>query len=74
MTPANDEEAVKVLLGLAGLPAGNDDLAYLVAAYKSHRRAIERLWSVPGARYEVPALHFDASPPLVEWGVIDEGG
>jgi len=74
VTPTNDAEDVAVLLGLAGLSVGDDDLAYLVVALESHRRAVERLWSIPDARYEVPALHFDASPPLVEWGVIDEGG
>ncbi|WP_107656822.1 hypothetical protein [Nocardia suismassiliense] len=58
---------VRVLLGAAGLPANEAEMAGLAATYPEYRAAIDALYAVPAARYVDPALRFHAQARIAEW-------
>ena len=62
------ETVVRMLLGEAGLPASEAEIATLAAAYPAFKAGIESLYAVAEARYESPALHFEVSPVFSDWG------
>jgi hypothetical protein len=62
------ETVVRTLLGEARLPASEEEIATLAAAYPAFKQGIESLYAVADARYESPALHFEVSPVFGDWG------
>jgi hypothetical protein len=62
------ETVVRTLLGEAGLPASESEIATLAAAYPALKAGVETLYAVAEARYESPALHFEVSPVFSDWG------
>jgi len=61
-------EELARLLQAAGLPAGDDDVeTQLQTTFPVMRRAVQLLHAMPEARREVPAVAFDADPPLDGW-------
>lgn len=65
----NDAETVvRTMLGEAGLPASEEEIATLVKAYPRFKAGIEALYAVADARYEAPALTFKANPTFADWG------
>ena len=62
------ETVVRTLLGEAGLPASDEEIDTLAAAYPAFKRGSESLYAGAEARYESPALHFEVSPVFGDWG------
>ncbi|KQX19632.1 hypothetical protein [Sphingomonas sp. Root1294] len=58
---------VDAMLAAAGLHPEPADRDELIVTYAMFRPAIEALYTVPQARYEVPALAFQAAPKLKKW-------
>lgn len=52
-------EIVLSLLAQAGISPTPDEIDRLVDAYAETRAGAERLYTVPGVRYEEPAVMFD---------------
>jgi hypothetical protein len=69
VTPSNaDAEATVIaLLGRLGLTPSPDELPGLVEAFQLQELARQSLWAVKEARYESPALGFNAAPVFVDW-------
>jgi hypothetical protein len=66
--PNPDAEATVIsLLGRLGLTPSPDELPGLVAAFELQELARQSLWAVKDARYESPALGFNAAPIFVDW-------
>jgi hypothetical protein len=57
-----------VLLALAGLDPDDDEREQLAATYATMRPGVEALYAMPEARYEAPALVFQAAPKPERWG------
>lgn len=51
--------------GVIAAPAEREELMRLYALFKP---GVDALYAVPEARYEAPALVFQADPPLETWG------
>lgn len=69
MSTETDTGALDAMLAAAGLspsPAERTALGEMYAMFKS---GVDALYAVPEARYEAPALVFQAAPKLAEWGV-----
>ncbi|WP_069166379.1 hypothetical protein [Nocardia altamirensis] len=62
------EDAVRIMLGAAGLPADAAEICGQAAKYRDFRAAIDALYAVPAVRYADPALRFDAHPGREQWG------
>jgi len=55
---------VPQLLLAAGIsPAEEEEVAAMVAAFPGRQEMLDRLYSIPEARYEEPCLVFDAAFP-----------
>ena len=52
-------ETVMTLLAQAKISPTADEIDRLVDAYDEARAGVEKLYSVPGVRYEEPAVTFD---------------
>jgi len=52
-------ETVVSLLAQAGIKPTADEIDRLVDAYPETRAGVESLYTVPGVRYEEPAVTFD---------------
>jgi hypothetical protein len=61
------ETIIRLRLAETKLPARDDEIADLVAAYPQHRAMIDLLYSVPEAKYEAPALLFNPLPVFADW-------
>jgi hypothetical protein len=61
------EATVITLLGRLGLTPSPDELPGLVTAFELQELARQSLWAVKEARYESPALGFNAAPVFVDW-------
>lgn len=62
------ERQVAVMLALAGVPAGPDEVAALARHVASTRAAVAAMHDVSECRYGRPALLFSAQPSLSDWG------
>ncbi|HEY6760393.1 MAG TPA: hypothetical protein VI318_12920 [Baekduia sp.] len=59
--------AVDVLLAAAGLEPDAGERAALHAMHAAFAPGLDALYALPEARYEVPALVFDARTPEPGW-------
>lgn len=66
-TEPDHAAVVDAMLAAAGLRPGATEREVLIANYAMFRPAIDALYAVPEARYEVPALVFLAAPKLAQW-------
>lgn len=58
---------VDAMLVAAGLDPSASERENLIATYAMFKPAIEALYAVAEARYESPALVFQAAPKLTPW-------
>ena len=74
VTPPSPEEIaarapiVEAMLNAAGITLADDERRRLTEMYAMYRPGIAAMYAVPEARYEVPALLFQAAPRLQAWG------
>lgn len=54
-----DRTAVAALIKMAGLSPTPVEIDAMVASYPSTRQVVALLYSIPGVRYEEPAVTFD---------------
>lgn len=66
--PADYGRTVDVMLASAGISPTADDREMMLEIYAVCRPGIEAMYALPEARYESPALVFQAEPKLDEWG------
>jgi hypothetical protein len=59
---------VDAMIAAAGLSPDATEREDLIAAYAGFKPLVEALYAVPEARYEAPALVFQAAPKLTPWG------
>lgn len=62
-----DKAVVRASLGLAGIPASEDDVEILASGYPAGRAAADALYGRTDARYVPPGLIFDPDPTLADW-------
>jgi hypothetical protein len=62
------ETAIAAMLAAAGLAPTAQERAALGEMYAMFKPGVEALYAVPEARYEAPALVFQAAPKLTAWG------
>ena len=55
------------MLAAAGLNPEATEREDLIATYAMFKSVVEALYAMPEARYEVPALVFQAAPKLTPW-------
>jgi hypothetical protein len=68
-SPEPDLSAVvDAMLAAAGLSPEATEREDLIATYAMFKPVVEALYAVPEARYEAPALVFQAAPKLTPWG------
>jgi hypothetical protein len=65
---AEERTHVARLLAEAGLAPSAEEIDAFTSSYAMLRSGIATLYSVPEARYEVPALVFSPEPTFEEWG------
>ena len=58
----NDDTTVRALLQMAGVAPTEPEVEGLVAGFAGTRAMIDSLYSMPGVRYEEPAVIVDARP------------
>lgn len=58
----DDETTVRALLQMSGVAPTEEEIAGLVAGFAGTRAMVDALYSMPGVRYEEPAVIFDARP------------
>jgi hypothetical protein len=58
----SDETTVRALLQMAGVSPTEPEVAGMVAGFAGTRALIDSLYTMPGVRYEEPAVIFDARP------------
>ena len=59
--------AVPTMLAVAGISPSPEEVEKMIAEYPFIQMSVAALYSVPEARYEVPALIFDPVPTFVDW-------
>lgn len=59
MTGNGDRDLVLAMLEKAALTPTPDEIDRLVAGYPTMRAMVDRLYNLPGVRYEEPAVTFD---------------
>jgi len=64
---ADPNTEVRMLLGAAGLPASDAEVAVLADHYPALRAATDALYAPPAVRYADPALRFRAEAEIVDW-------
>jgi hypothetical protein len=62
----DEREDVRSRLAAAGIQPPEDDMDALVQAYAQLRKMAAEIFAVDEARYESPALHFDADPAFTD--------
>lgn len=67
MNEGNDGAVVAAMLAAAGLDPDDKEREVLLATYAMLKPVVEALYAVTEARYEVPALIFEAAPKLTPW-------
>ncbi|GCD90162.1 hypothetical protein [Nocardioides sp. LS1] len=68
--PTNEPDhsaVVDAMIAAAGLSPSVTEREGLIATYGGFKPLVEALYAVPEARYEVPALVFQAAPKLTPW-------
>ncbi len=60
--------AIDAMLDAAGLAPSPAEREQLLAMYERFKPGVEALYALPEARYEAPALVFQAEPKLTAWG------
>jgi hypothetical protein len=55
----DDRTSVLALLQMSGLTPTPEEIDTMVAGYPLARQAAQSLYTVPGVRYETPAITFD---------------
>jgi hypothetical protein len=55
----DDRTTVLALLAMAGIAPSDAEIGAMTAAYPVNRRLAAALYTVPGVRYEEPAVTFD---------------
>ncbi|HZE47963.1 MAG TPA: hypothetical protein VE074_00300 [Jatrophihabitantaceae bacterium] len=55
----SDKEIVLALLQMSGLSPTEAEVEAMVASYPASRQMVAALYSMPGVRYEEPAVTFD---------------
>lgn len=65
--PTGHRERVRAMLAAAGLPASEEELTGLAAAYPVLRSAVDALYADPALRYVSPGLHVHAEARIVDW-------
>ena len=58
---------VDIMLAAAGLRPDAIDREKLIATYAMFKPVVDALYAGPEARYEIPALVFQAAPKLTPW-------
>jgi hypothetical protein len=58
---------VDAMITAAGLSPSAAEREGLIATYSGFKPLVDALYAVPEARYEVPALVFQAAPKLTPW-------
>jgi len=58
----DDDTTVRALLQMAGVSPSEEEVAAMVAGFPATRAMIDSLYSMPGVRYEEPAVIFHAKP------------
>ncbi|MDQ8044419.1 MAG: hypothetical protein AAGC46_00180 [Solirubrobacteraceae bacterium] len=58
---------VNTLLAAAGVDPSAAERETLTEMYAMFKGGVELIHAMPEARYEVPALVFEADPELTEW-------
>lgn len=59
--PPAPQAAVDLLLDLAGIPASPDEREAMAATFAASRVSAAALYTIPGVRYELPALTWSAA-------------
>jgi hypothetical protein len=67
-SPTPGAGAVDAMIAAAGLSMTPEERERLLEMYALYRPGIEALYALPEARYEAPALVFQAAPKLTAWG------
>ncbi len=57
-----DDTTVRALLQMAGVTPTEPEIETLVAGFAGTRAMVDSLYTMPGVRYEEPAVIFDARP------------
>jgi hypothetical protein len=60
------ETLVRAVLEDRGVPASDEEIGALVAAYPAFRARLESLYAVTDARHEQPAVSFLPNPNVAE--------
>jgi hypothetical protein len=60
--------AIDAMLDAAGLQPAPDERETLAKLYATFKPGLDALYALPAARYETPALIFQAAPKLDAWG------
>ncbi|MCW2953110.1 MAG: hypothetical protein JWQ48_2280 [Conexibacter sp.] len=68
MALTNETAAVDAMLDAAGLSPAPAEREQLLQMYALFKPGVEALYALPEARYEAPALVFQAEPKLTAWG------
>jgi hypothetical protein len=66
--PTAEATAIDAMLAAAGLTTSAEERERLLEMYALFRPGVEALYAMPEARYEAPALVFQAEPKLTAWG------
>ncbi|MFN8075105.1 MAG: hypothetical protein U0Q15_06745 [Kineosporiaceae bacterium] len=59
--PPEPLTAVDLMLDLQGIPASPDEREAMAATFAASRAAAAALYTLPGVRYELPALTWSAA-------------
>jgi hypothetical protein len=63
-----DDAAIDAMLASAGLTPAPEERVALGELYATFKPGVDALYALPAARYEAPALVFQAAPKLDAWG------
>ena len=58
-TPIDDRTTVLALLAMNGLSPSEKEIDAMVAGYPAARAMVASMYTMPGVRYEEPAVTFD---------------
>jgi hypothetical protein len=65
---SDHSQTIDVMLAAAGIDATPEERVKLGEMYALFKPGMDALYAVPEARYEAPALVFQAAPKLAAWG------
>lgn len=74
MTELDLREVVLGRFASAGLAPAAEELDGFVQTHAGSADDLAAMWSLPQARYEVPALRFQADPRFVDWSASGPDG